>query len=239
MTGAGGGAVAVVPVRGLVGGKTRLAGTLGAEMREALTRRMLRGVVDAALDSGRIDAVAVISPDAAALAFAAALNPRVVPIVQSPAAPGLDAAADAGRDWANGTGAAAMLVLFGDLPLLTAGDVAGLLDDDAPVVLAPDRHGAGTNALVLRLAVTGAGAFRFQYGAGSYARHRAEGGRLDLVVATRVAPGTADDLDTPADWARLIDTREWLGEDLAATRVAACPTGHGCLADDLARREPA
>lgn len=206
------GVVAVVPIRGLAIGKTRLAGELPPEAREALTRRMLRGVVGAALASGAVDAVAVISPDPAALAFAAALDPAVVPRPQDPAAPGLNPALAAGRDWALARGAGALLVLFGDLPLLAGHDVRRLLAAPAPVVLGPDRHGAGTNALVLRLGVPGAAGFRFGFGADSCPRHLAEAARLGLAVETSVAPGTAFDLDTPEDLRALLEAESWGAE---------------------------
>ena len=201
------GVVAVVPVRGLDTGKSRLASDLSPEARAALTRRMLHGVVQAAVDSGAVDAVAVISPDPAALAAARAADGAVTPLVQDPATPGLNAAVAAGRDWARRRGAAAVLVLFGDLPLLAAADVRRLVEHDQALVLAPDRYGAGTNALLLRLTgreTHAAARFRFQFGAGSYARHVAEARRLGLEMATSSAPGTAFDLDTPDDWRTLL-----------------------------------
>lgn len=144
--------VAVVPVRSLRDGKTRLAAALPQAAREALTRRMLRGVVEAALASDAVDAVLVVSPDPAALALAAELGQGVVPLAQDPAVPGLNPALDHGRSWARARAAAALLVLFGDLPLLGADDVRAIVGRDASVVLAPDRHGTGTNALLLRAA---------------------------------------------------------------------------------------
>ena len=53
----GGDVVAVVPVRALRGGKTRLAGELTAEAREALTRQMVCSVVGAAQESGSVGMV--------------------------------------------------------------------------------------------------------------------------------------------------------------------------------------
>ncbi len=240
-----GGVVAVVPVRALRGGKTRLAGELTAEAREALTRQMLRSVVGAARDSGSVDAVVVVSPDPAVLAFARSFGPGVVALPQDPlpfGAAGLEAGLNGavvqGRDWAAGHAAAALLMLFGDLPLLTADDVRNLVRRDAPVVLAPDRHGIGTNALLLRLgALNGNGApfgpFRFAFGAGSYARHVDEAHRLGLEVATTVMPGTAFDLDTPADWRRLVGAGWVVGNgdwvmgpgEAAEARSALAPSG--------------
>jgi len=201
-----GGVVAVVPIRSLNGGKTRLAGVLSPEARAALTRRMLRGVVAAALASGSVTTVAVVSPDPAALELATSLDPAVVPLRQSQEAPGLNPAIAEGVGFAAGQGASAVLILFGDLPLLNGDDVRHLLRRDAPVVLAPDRHGTGTNALMLRL---GTGPddgreFVFHFGPGSYAKHVDEAHRLGLDVATSLSTGTALDLDTPDDLLRVL-----------------------------------
>lgn len=218
-----GGAVAVVPIRSLSGGKTRLAGVLSPEARAALTRRMLRGVVAAALASGSVKTVAVVSPDPAALELAASLGPAVVPLRQSAGTPGLNPAIAQGVDFAAGRRAAAVLILFGDLPLLNGDDVRHLLRRDAPVVLAPDRHGTGTNALMLRL---GTGAedgrdFVFHFGLDSYAKHLDEAHRLGLDVATSLSTGTALDLDTPDDLRRVLNAENsGLDDDLASSEPA-------------------
>jgi 2-phospho-L-lactate guanylyltransferase len=218
-----GGVVAVVPIRSLSGGKTRLAGVLSPEARAALTRRMLRGVVAAALASGGVKTVAVVSPDPAALELAASLDPAVVPLRQSPEAPGLNPAIAEGVGFVARQGASAALILFGDLPLLNGDDVRHLLRRDAPVVLAPDRHGTGTNALMLRLG-TGpddGSDFVFHFGPGSYAKHVDEAHRLGLDVATSLSTGTALDLDTPDDLRRVLmaDGAE-LDEELAGIEPA-------------------
>ena len=100
-------------------------------------------------------------------------------------------------------GAWSVAVVLGDLPLLTAADVAALValaGGDAPVVvLAPDRHERGTNALLLRPP----DAIPFAFGPDSLARHRAAAAARGLPVRLYRAPGTALDLDTPEDLAAL------------------------------------
>lgn len=201
----GGRLVALIPIRSLTGGKTRLAGALDGGERARLIRRMLGGVVAAAIDSGVVARVMVVSPEDDVLTLAADLHPAVVPLAQPADRPGLIAALDLGRERAVAGGAAGLLILFGDLPLLGAGDVRAMASSPADVVLSPDRHGEGTNALLLRLGREGGSAgdaaFRFRFGQDSYRRHLAEADRLGLTAATVVTAGTSLDVDTPADLA--------------------------------------
>ncbi|MEV8179156.1 2-phospho-L-lactate guanylyltransferase [Cellulosimicrobium funkei] len=159
-------------------------------------------------------------------------------IVLQPAdRPGLDAAVELGREIAEeaaaqdaaAPGPVRLLVAHADLPALTTADVAALLAEDTPVVVATDRVGAGTNLLVLgspasapssTTAVSGTGAgrqeprarpdggpggggFRFRFGPGSRAAHVAEAERLGLRAVVVQRPGTAVDLDTLDDWGEL------------------------------------
>lgn len=189
--------VAIVPIRSLTGGKTRLASVLSVDERRDLIKSMLMQVTRAALDSGMLARALVISADQDALDFAASLDPRVLPVRQN-STPGLVASLDQARAAAVASGSRSALILFGDLPLIEAIDVRLLMRHDAPVVIAPDQRGAGTNALLLR---DGALAdFAFQFGAESFGRHMAEAARLGVSPAISRSPGTLFDLDTPEDW---------------------------------------
>lgn len=221
-----GGTVVLIPIRSLTGGKTRLAGALTPDERASLTRSMLTRVARAAIDSGAVETVLVISPDPAVLRLASDLHERVVALEQRPGVFGLNAAIDQGRDWATAHRAGAFLVLFGDLPLIDADDVRHLVRRDAPVVIAPDRHGAGTNALLLRFGAVDRDLepFRFGFGVGSYAHHVDEAHRLGLDVAVSLTPGTALDLDTPDDLAAVFGTAFTENEEeMTPTRHAARP----------------
>jgi 2-phospho-L-lactate guanylyltransferase len=142
----------VIPVRALEGAKSRLGAVLDAEERRELVVLLLRRIVDAALHAAGVDVVAVVSGDVDALALAGAIGAEPIAQRSSGLNPGLVEARDAlaGR-------AHRLLVLPADLPGIAAGDIERLLaaaDAAArtgrPVVaLAPDRHGRGTNALLL------------------------------------------------------------------------------------------
>jgi 2-phospho-L-lactate guanylyltransferase len=213
-----GGIVALVPVRSLSAGKTRLAGSVTPLVRESLIRRMVRHVIAAALDSGAIDEVVLVSPDDAALALANGA-PLVTPLRQRAEHPGLLPALDLGRAYAEARGASGLLVLFGDLPLIEPDDIRNLVRRAVPVVIAADRHRRGTNALFLRLSAIPAGdRFEFQFGDESYARHEAEAHRLGLDAAISTGTGTAFDLDTPDDLAALLADPRWSNDDSSATQ---------------------
>lgn len=199
-----GGLAIVIPVRSLSGGKTRLGPDASPELRAAMTAKMLRNVLSAAVDSGAARDILLVSPDPAALAFAEMAGPAVIPVPQPPDRAGLNPAIGLGRETAAARGADAMLVLFADLPLLEPADVAVIAESSAPVVLAPDRAGTGTNALMLDLAGP-AREFVFSFGEGSAQLHLAEAERLGLRTAIVRTPGTTFDLDTPADLRDLLD----------------------------------
>lgn len=192
----------IVPVRSLAGGKTRLAGVLTPEEREVLVRQMLAHALATVAASGIAGQTLVISPDPAARRFALALGAAA--LAQTAAAPGLNAAIALGRDHAKTTGMGAVLVLFADLPLLRADDLRRLAAASAPVAVSPDRHGSGTNALLLRLD-RGAAAFAPHFGEGSAAAHRSEATVRGLDASTVSVPGIAFDLDTPEDWWAFLD----------------------------------
>lgn len=138
----------VVPVRSFEGAKSRLGAVLDAEERRELVTRLLRRTVDAALATTGVTEVIVVSPDPEVLELATRAGARAL-LQQSR---GLNPAIQEARDAAALAGR--LLVLPADIPgvspaalaaLLEAGDVAGM----PGVVLAPDRHGRGTNALLL------------------------------------------------------------------------------------------
>ena len=142
---------AVIPVATLETAKTRLGETLDAEERHELVTRLLARTVEAALAVGTIDDVLVVSPDREVLTRSADLGARTL----RQRSRGLNAGVRDGRDDAMAGGADAILVLPIDLPLVTPEAIGAVIDTLAEtpgprVCLVTDRHGTGTNALVLR-----------------------------------------------------------------------------------------
>ncbi len=195
-------AAIVIPIRSLSDGKTRLSAVLDPAARSALTREMLDRVVRAALGAVSRAEVVVISPDPDALDEVGRVDPAIRLLLQDPMQPGLNPALEQAAAAVREMGVSTVLILPADLPLVSSADIDNLLRRDAPVVIAPDRHRTGTNALMVRLDAFGE-PFVFQFGEGSFGKHQDEAGRLGVDAMTAAALGTSFDLDTPEDLAQL------------------------------------
>jgi 2-phospho-L-lactate guanylyltransferase len=97
-------------------------------------------------------------------------------------------------------GIATALVAHADLPLATR---LAWVADFPGVTLVPDRRLDGTNVV----AVPAGAGFRFSYGPGSFARHRAEAARLGLAARIVQDERLSWDVDVPSDlsWPRHLD----------------------------------
>ena len=186
---------AIVPVKPLRRSKSRLSPVLGAEERLALSREMLRRVLAAVGDVPEIDRTLLVSRDTEAMALARQYGAKT--LSERPPID-LNQALEQATRAALGSGASAVVVVPADLPLVTAGDLrdlVGMGGSPPVVVLAPDRHGSGTNALL----ASPAGLIEYAFGPSSLDRHRA----LALAAGARVLicdrPGLALDLDLPED----------------------------------------
>ncbi len=182
----------VIPVQAFEHAKSRLGAALDAEERRDLVERLLVGTVTAALATPGVVEVLVVSPDPEVLEVAAEAGAR--PVEQrsrglNPALQEARAAATSGR----------LLVLPADLPGLRPADVSRILDaGDAAgspsVILAADRHGTGTNALLL----DPPDAIDPAFGGDSRAGHAWLAASADIPFAE--VPDVLDlDVDTPED----------------------------------------
>lgn len=195
------GLAAIVPFRGLDVGKQRLRPLFDDRQRAILTRRMLDDVVRALADSGVVSAIGVVTFDPRVAVVLARARRAVTMVAQPTHAPGLIGGLETGLGWARREGKSALLVVSADLPLLSERDLEYMVSRDAAVVIAPDRHLTGTNALLLRLdSLPGDRPFRFKFGIESYPRHVAEAEAQGIEIATALSTGTMFDLDTPDDW---------------------------------------
>jgi 2-phospho-L-lactate guanylyltransferase len=192
---------AIVPVAAIEGAKTRLGETLDAEERHDLVEGLVARTLAAVESVARIDDVLVISPDRTVLDWATDVGARTLRQRTS----GLNAGVREARDDVIAGGADAVVIVPIDLPFITMAaldDLIGaLFEDPGPtVVLVPDRHGTGTNALALRPPHV----IDVSFGSDSRAAHR-EAAATAGVAYREVDGPLSVDLDTPEDLV-LVDT---------------------------------
>jgi 2-phospho-L-lactate/phosphoenolpyruvate guanylyltransferase len=187
---------AVLPVKRFATAKRRLATGIDEPRREALVAAMLEDVLEAIGAARSIERTILVSGDPIAQEIAAAATPTV-DVVPDPADEGHVVAALAGIARAEVDGASCVALLAGDCPPLAPRELDGLLTaiPSRYVAIVPDRHGTGTNALVL----SPPSAIEPAFGEGSCARHVAAAREADIPFAVEETPSLGLDLDTPAD----------------------------------------
>jgi 2-phospho-L-lactate/phosphoenolpyruvate guanylyltransferase len=183
---------AVLPVKRFDAAKQRLSGGVDAGDRQELARAMVADVLAALAAVRGLETVVMVTAEPVAGALA---RERGLPVIDDPRQAGQSAAAALGVAAAAQRGAERVLLVPGDCPALDPTEVEALLDREESVVIVADRHGTGTNALLLHPPDAIAPGF----GPGSFERHRARAGAAG-VTTTTAAPGSlALDVDTPGD----------------------------------------
>lgn len=205
-------ATAVLPVKRFDAAKQRLA-SLDEARRRKLTEAMVADVLEAIGKARAIDRLIVVSGDPVAQELAYEAGAEVAP---DPEDAGHSEAALAGIARAEVAGAERVALLAGDCPLLDPRELDRLLTGVPGnyVGIVPDRHGTGTNALLLSPPDAIAPAF----GEGSRDRHVEAARQAGIPFGIEELPSIELDLDTPADVIAL--TRELEREPKRARRTA-------------------
>lgn len=187
---------AIVPVKPLRRGKSRLAGTLNEDERTELNRALLQHTLETLSELKEVDGVLVVSRDPNALTIARNHGARTV---QEDGQPELNTALKRATIVAQVYATRGVLVLPADLPLITREDILALINratEPPVVVIAPDRHKKGTNALL----ISPPGLIEYDFGENSFQRHceliKKAGARLEIVDL----PSLGLDLDVPEDF---------------------------------------
>jgi len=181
---------AAIPVKPLAEGKSRLANALSQEARLRLNANLFKhtlAAVSAVFPPARI---IVVTRDSALRDIAAAAG------MQTIAEQGFALNAALFEAAASIPPAGGMLAISTDLPNLTPEDVLSMLaEPESPMVIAPDRAGKGTNALLTMPAAC----VPFRFGPDSFASHLSAATARAITARIVRRPGLAFDLDTEAD----------------------------------------
>lgn len=202
--------LAVLPVKRYRAAKQRLTPLLPGGTREALVEAMFSDVLRSLRHSERVDTTAVVTMDP--LAQARVRAERVL-LLEDPHQAGQSAAAAVGVAYAVEEGYDRVLLVPGDTPLLDPAELDALLDraaaDRLAALFVPDRHGTGTNAVVL----TPPDALAPSFGPDSLERHAREAEDAGLAYRVLEVESLLCDVDTPDDLAELrtvLDSRRRL-----------------------------
>jgi 2-phospho-L-lactate guanylyltransferase len=209
---------AILPVKRFSAAKSRLGASGVAEtLRERLARAMVADVMQALAQSASVERTIVVSSEPSLAELAAEHGAQ---LIADTAEAGQSAAVSLGVGLALGDGFERVLCVPGDCPALDPPELDALLaaadsraTDRAEVTIIPDRHGTGTNGLLL----TPPDAIEPAFGPGSRERH----------VALAKAAGASCQIERPSSLLLDIDTGADLAElqdRLGATRAAALRT---------------
>ena len=188
----------VVLIKDFGSAKQRLRPALAARSRRSLARRNARLAVDAASAGDRV--LVVAGSDA----VAEMARSWGADVLVEPREEGQNTAARRGIERAVEGGAAAVLLLSSDLPLVSAAAVRAVLDAgarvEAPVAVAVPAIGrGGTNALYVRPPQ----AIDLHFGDDSLARFREDAESRGVRFVLHHSDAIALDLDEPSDLDRL------------------------------------
>jgi 2-phospho-L-lactate guanylyltransferase len=204
---------AILPVKSFPLAKQRLGESVAGSLRADLARAMVGDVLTALRDCPAIDATIVVTREQSVAVAARYIGATAI---EDTAEQGQSAAAALGLARALADGFERALCVPGDCPTLDPGELAALLaHEHAGVTIVPDRHGSGTNGLLLAPPE----AISPSFGPDSRARHERLARDAGAACYVERPPSLLLDIDTGEDLAVL---RERLaGKGVHAPRTRA------------------
>jgi len=184
---------ALVPAKALGEAKGRLSAALSELERRKLALAMLEDVVRALKAVSAIESVSVVSPDSDALGLAAELDAS--PVAESANVRGLNRALARALS-AMSPKPDALLIVLGDVPEATPGDIETLLAalPERGIALSPSAD-RGTSALVLRPPDV----IALRFGERSSLKHRREAAAIGVPAKVVQIESLSHDMDSPED----------------------------------------
>jgi 2-phospho-L-lactate/phosphoenolpyruvate guanylyltransferase len=190
---------AVIPVKGFSSANARLGDALDEAERGRLAESLFLDLIMKLPRSRCLDEILVVTSDPSAARQARWFGHRVL---EQENDDGHSGAASAGARAAMAEGAQRTVMLPVDCPLLDPEELdARIGRSPRTVLIVPDRHGTGTNALQL----TPPDVFTPAFGPDSCARHVSRARAAGISFALEKIESLAIDLDTPEDMSLLRD----------------------------------
>jgi 2-phospho-L-lactate/phosphoenolpyruvate guanylyltransferase len=190
----------LIPVKDLTRAKQRLASLMTQEERTRLAWAMLENTFAAAAAARNVDRIAVVTLYAPAIELSGKYGMELIAETEQISE---SASVDFGSKEAKKRGATAVLRLPIDLPLITAGDIETVFEQDGEgpsIVIVPSRDGTGTNAILRRPPDI----FPSHFGPGSLAKHLAAAVAAKATCRVAELHRIALDIDDPSDVSEFI-----------------------------------
>jgi len=190
--------LAILPVKRFELAKTRLREQLQPDQRRRLAEAMVTDVLSVLVATADLEAVVVTNERAVAVLA----DSYGVSVLEDPSESGQSGAALVGIAHAIAAGFERALLVPGDCPALDAAALRTLLDRVSvppAMTIVADRHGSGTNALLL----TPPDVIEPGFGPDSFERHRRRADAAGASWHVEALPGLLLDVDTPEDLAAL------------------------------------
>ncbi len=186
---------AIVPVKDLSKAKERLSSVLPQDVRTDLAYAMLEDVLTALKGSRLLDRKFIVTMDRNAIRIAGGLG---IEIIEETEQKGESDSVDRASLVCKGMGAESVLVIPGDAPLITSGDIDFILGKGvgAPsVVLVPARDRMGTNAILRNPP----DAIPSRFGHDSFRKHVGEAEKRGIHIEYYENERVGLDIDHPDD----------------------------------------
>jgi 2-phospho-L-lactate/phosphoenolpyruvate guanylyltransferase len=214
---------AILPVKSFARAKQRLGASVADPLRAELARAMVGDVLVALSESASIERTIVVTREDAITAAALHLGALVVGDSEEESQ---SAAVTLGVERALAEGFERVLCVPGDCPALDPAELDSLLGSSGPgVVIVPDRHGTGTNGLLL----CPPDAIVASFGTDSCKRHRSLARAAGSACRIERPPSLLLDIDTGADLAALRERLSGAPAGAPRTRAVLGLSAHSTL----------
>jgi|GEM_PF-176514 len=201
---------ALLPLKDFSGAKQRLSAVLTPTERSGLFLAMVRDVLSVLQTHPDVDNTLIVSDAAEAGQLANDYGAQWLSEADLKVS-GLNGAIQAGVGELARRGIDDVMIIHGDLPLISSADIrqlfhahqqqllsghkAGAFNAPSALTISPDERREGSNCLMC----TPASSMTYRYGKNSFALHSAEARKIGMPLRVVYTPGAACDIDTPQD----------------------------------------
>jgi 2-phospho-L-lactate/phosphoenolpyruvate guanylyltransferase len=187
---------AIVPIKPLRLGKSRLSDILSEDKRIGLNKILLTSTLNCLSTIKEIQRIIVVSYDSEALMLSREFGAVTV---LDPKNTNINRALRKATRVAKSLNFSKVLIVPTDLPFLNRDDIIRIINiskNTPEIVLAPDRRENGTNILY----INPIGAIKYKFGDHSFMKHKDQAERKNVSIKVFRGENLSFDLDLPDDW---------------------------------------